>query len=106
MLTGTIQIHTCYGRTEVGVRILGLGPYPDTLQVQALGGLQPFTKVSPGGPYQDDSALVRTLQVHNIRIAPDPAQDGPQDAAPPEFPERAPDEHLEASYEDRTCLED
>ena len=40
------------------VEVLGKGPRPGTAWVHALNGLEPFTKISHGGPYQDSPSIV------------------------------------------------
>ena len=56
MVVGKITVSTCYGDAEIPVEVLGKGPRPGTAWVRALNGLEPFTKMSHGGPYQDDTS--------------------------------------------------
>ena len=57
MVTGEITVRTCYGDADIPVEIYAKGPRPGTVWVRALNNLAPFTKMSHGGPYQDDTAV-------------------------------------------------
>lgn len=128
MVVGKITVSSCYGDVEIPVEIRGKGPRPGTAWVTALNGLQPFTKISHGGPYQDDSAVVQTFSIREVHIVSDdgePATEAMQ-AEPVEetmliAPEiftpsiepdlvggrkvLAEDWFLESAYEERTCIE-
>ena len=66
MVVGRITIATCYGDADIPVELLGKGPRPGTAWVKALNGFQPFTKISHGGPYQDDTSIVPLLYVRDV----------------------------------------
>ena len=100
MVVGEITVSTCYGDTPIAVEILGKGPRPGTAWVKALGGLEPFTKMSHGGPYQDDTAVWHTHHLRNVHIENIDAQ-----LETEEQPEPAPDWFLEMAYEDRTYID-
>jgi len=68
MIKAEITISTCYGEAVIPVEVLGVGPRPGTAWVQALNGLEPFTKISHGGPFQDSSALVSIPRLRNVCI--------------------------------------
>jgi hypothetical protein len=102
MVVGMITISTCYGDADIPVEILGKGSNPGTARVRALNGMEPFTKMSHGGPYQDSKAVVFTQNLRNVRLEADPVEpDGeiPEVFLPPE------DWFLETAYEDRTFVE-
>ncbi len=115
MVVGTITIHTCCGQADIRVELLGKGPRPGTAWVQALDGRQPFTRLSHGGPYQDDTAIIPLPCVREVHLEADPEEkpEGEpeeeqaeiQEETEPVTPELAPDWFLESAYEDRTCLE-
>jgi hypothetical protein len=115
MVVGMIKVSTCYGDVDIPVEITGKGPRPGTAWVKALNGLQPFTKFSHGGPYQDDTAVVLTPNIRDIHQEPDLVEgnseqrlEKPVIETPILVPERfipAEDWFLESSYEDRTCIE-
>ncbi len=128
MVVGKITVSTCYGDAEIPVEIRGKGPRPGTAWVTALNGLQPFTKMSHGGPYQDDSAVVQTFSIREVRVVSDDGEPLPEATqaepveeamliAPKIFtPSKEPDLvvsrkvlaedwFLESAYEDRTYLE-
>ena len=44
------------------------GPRPGTVWVRALNNLNPFTKMSHGGPYQDDTAVWSIPHVRNVQV--------------------------------------
>ncbi len=102
MIVGEITVRTCYGDAAIAVEILGKGPRPGTTWVKALDGLQPFTKMSHGGPFQDDTSLWHTHHLRNVHIENSNSQ--PVDPLPETeaHPEPAPDWFLEMAYEDRT----
>ncbi len=107
MVVGKIIVATCYGDADIPVELLGKGPRPGTAWVKALNGLQPFTKISHGGPYQDDTSVVPLLYVRDVHIEKEPISEYEEETDVPDtnvtFP--APDWFLESSYEDRTYLE-
>lgn len=99
MIIATINIGTICGDQLVPVEVLKNGPRPNTAWVRALGGLQPFLKYSPGGPYQDDTSVVPTPHLRDVHLAEIfPAEDR-------KAPIRPADGFLEESYEDRTYIE-
>ncbi|MDD5371164.1 MAG: hypothetical protein PHQ40_18945 [Anaerolineaceae bacterium] len=104
MVVGMITIGTCYGDADIPVELLGKGPRPGTAWVKALGGLEPFTKISHGGPYQDDTLVVPLPFVRDVHLEKD-SDEGPgeEEAIKPNIP--APDWFLESAYEDRTYRE-
>ena len=111
MVVGMITVATCYGDADIPVELLGKGPRPGTAWVKALGGLQPFTKISHGGPYQDDTLVVPLPFVRDVHLERDPDEElGEEVAIKPNIP--APDRYipagdwfLESAYEDRTYSE-
>ena len=111
MVVGTITINTCCGEADIPVELLGRGPRPGTAWVQALDGLQPFTRLSHGGPYQDDTAVIPLPCVRDVHLEADPEEEAEEEQAETreeperEAPELAPDWFLESEYEDRTCIE-
>jgi hypothetical protein len=111
MVKAEITVATCYGDATIPVEVLGRGSRPGTARVRALNGLAPFTKMSHGGPYQDDSEMVQLRSLRDVRI--ENAEGGEAiealahlEAIEVEIPE--PDRQLpadwflEALYEDRT----
>lgn len=99
MIIATINIGTICGDQLVPVEVLKNGPRPNTAWVRALGGLQPFLKYSPGGPYQDDTSVVHIPHLRDVRLVERfPAEDR-------EARIRPSDRFLEESYEDHTCVE-
>ncbi len=103
MVVGMITIGTCYGDADVPVELLGKGPRPGTAWVKALGGLQPFTKISHGGPYQDDTLVIQLSLVRDVHLERESGEVFEEDAEGPKI--LAPDWFLETAYEDRTCNE-
>lgn len=114
MVKAEITIGTCYGDAIIPVEVLGKGPRPGTVWVRALNGLEPFTKISHGGPYQDSTTVVFIPHLRDVRVENDPeveqifetiaqgeleVQISPQDHLLPA------DWFLESAYEDRTCSE-
>ena len=74
MVVGKVTISTCYGVTDIPVEILGNGPHPGTTWVKALGGLEPFTKISHGGPYQESTAVVGIPSLREVHLEMDPEE--------------------------------
>lgn len=72
MVKAKITIGTCYGDADIPVEVLGKGPRPGTAWVRALDGLEPFTKNSHGGPFQDSTSLVLIPHLRDIQIESDP----------------------------------
>jgi len=128
MVVGMITVSTCYGDAEIPVEIRGKGPRPGTAWVTALNGLQPFTKMSHGGPYQDDSAVVQIFSIREVHVISgdgkplpevvhaEPVEEemliAPEIFTPSIEPDLvrsrkvlAEDWFLESAYEDRTCIE-
>ncbi len=100
MVVGMITIGTCYGDADIPVELLGKGPRPGTAWVKALNGLQPFTKISHGGPYQDDTIVIPLPLVREVHVEIEPGKE-PVEANKI----LAPDWFLESAYEDRTYSE-
>jgi hypothetical protein len=108
MVTARITVSTCYGDADISVEVLGKGPRPGTAWVKALDGLQPFTKMSHGGPYQDDTAVVLIPHLRDVHLELDPVEERSEEIIEqPEVrvPILAPDWFLESAYEDRTFIE-
>jgi hypothetical protein len=115
MVVGMIQVITGYGTADIPVEINGKGPRPGTVWVTALNGLQPFTKISHGGPYQDNTAVVLIPSIWDIHLEPDPEEIQTELATEDRIkanallaPDRSIPEgdwFLESAYEDRTCIE-
>ena len=108
MVTARITVGTCYGDADIPVEVLGKGPRPGTAWVKALDGLQPFTKMSHGGPYQDNTAVVLIPNLRDVHLESDPDEGQVEEVI--EHPEvrvpiLTPDWFLETAYEDRTCIE-
>ena len=76
MILGTITISTCYGQATLPVEVLGKGPRPATAWVQALDGLEPFTKFSHGGPFQSSTEVFHLASIHDIHVQVEP---GPEE---------------------------
>ena len=74
MIFGTITINTCYGEANLSVEVLGEGPRPGTAWVKALGGLEPFTRISHGGPFQSNTAIFPMASIRNLFVQKDPAR--------------------------------
>ena len=102
MVIGEITVSTCYGDCNIPVEILGKGPRPGTAWVRALNGLTPFTRMSHGGPYQDDTAVWHIPRLRNVHIEIAEEELVEVDLQPVQQPEPAPDWFLEMAYEDRT----
>ena len=111
MVVGTITINTCCGQADIPVELLGKGPRPGTAWVQALDGRQPFTKISHGGPYQDDTVVVPLPFLRDVHCVEDPGEEPDEEQEEileepePKNTELAPDWFLESEYEDRTYIE-
>jgi len=75
MVKAKITIGTCYGDADIPVEVLGKGPRPGTAWVRALDGLEPFTKNSHGGPYQDSTSIVLIPHLRDIQIESDPVEE-------------------------------
>ncbi len=108
MVVGKITLQTEYGDAEIPVEVLGKGPRPGTAWVRALNNLEPFTKMSHGGPYQDDTSVVSIPLLREVHVEMETSET-PVDTEPAvtaiEMPTPAPDWFLEMAYEDRTYLE-
>ncbi len=104
MLIGKITIDTCYGRTRIEVQLCGKGPRPGSVWVKALGGLEPFTKISHGGPYQANVEIVSLEAIEDLHLeaSKNQSQSG-QASQRREIPNPAflLDWFLEGAYEDR-----
>jgi hypothetical protein len=115
MVVGMITHYGCYGDTDIPVELLGKGPRPGTAWVKALGGLHPFTKLSHGGPYQDDTLVIPLQCVRGVHLEKDPDEElgeGITEELVTKVPIPAPDRYilaedwfLESIYEDRTVGE-
>ena len=108
MVVGMITVATCYGDADIPVELLGKGPRPGTAWVKALDGLQPFTKISHGGPYQDDKVVIPLLFVRDVHLEKDPDDELIKEITEEPVikgPIPAPDWFLESAYEDRTGVE-
>ena len=108
MVVGKITLQTEYGNAEILVEVLGKGPRPGTAWVRALNGLEPFTKMSHGGPYQDDTSVVGIPSLREVHIEVEPAEvvvEPEPEETSVEMPTRAPDWFLEMAYEDRTNID-
>ncbi len=104
MVVGRITITTCYGVATIPVELLGKGSRPGMVRIKALGGLQPFTKISHGGPYQDDTLVIPLPFVRDVHLERDPDEELDEEFnEEPKIP--APDWFLESAYEDRTAGE-
>ena len=111
MVVGMITIGTCYGDADIPVELLGKGPRPGTAWVKALNGMQPFTKISHGGPFQDDTIVISLPFVRDIHLEKDPDEESGEEIngdtkiiVPIPAPDRyilAEDWFLESAYEDR-----
>lgn len=69
MVVATITVSGHTGLLDIAVEVLGKGPHPGTAWVQALNGLQPFTRHTHGGPCQEDCAVVSIARLRNVRMA-------------------------------------
>ena len=114
MVKAEITLGTCYGDAVIPIEILGKGPRPGTAWVRALNGLEPFTKISHGGPYQDSTSVVLIPHLRDVRIESDPdkkldeepVQENGIEVQFPTSDQHVPaDWFLESAYEDRTCAE-
>ena len=122
MVKAEITVGTCYGDVVIPVEVLGKGPRPGTAWVRALNGLEPFTKISHGGPFQDSTSIVLIPHLREVHIEKDPdesieeelfQEDGIEVQLPisekriPVEDRKIPveDWFLESAYEDRTFIE-
>jgi len=114
MVKAEITIGTCYGDAIIPVEVLGKGPRPGTAWVRALNGLEPFTKNSHGGPYQDNTAVVFIPHLRDVHVENDLEEEPICEPIAQEELEgkRTPQDHvlpadwfLESAYEDRTYSE-
>lgn len=122
MIKAEITVGTCYGDVVIPVEVLGKGPRPGTAWVRALNGLEPFTKISHGGPFQDSTSIVLIPHLREVHIEKDPdesieeelLQEDGIEVQLPISEERIPvedrnipveDWFLESAYEDRTFIE-
>ena len=122
MVKAEITVGTCYGDVVIPVEVLGKGPRPGTAWVRALNGLEPFTKISHGGPFQDSTSIVLIPHLREVHIEKDPdesleeellQEDGIEVQLPiskkriPVADRNIPveDWFLESAYEDRTFIE-
>jgi len=90
MITAEMSLNTCYGETTIQVEILAKGPRTGTAWVRALHGLEPFTKISHGGAYQDSTALVSLPTLRQVCI-----QHGSQSDPCLSLPDELPGEDLD-----------
>ena len=122
MVKAEITVGTCYGDVVIPIEVLGKGPRPGTAWVRALNGLEPFTKISHGGPYQDSTSIVLTPHLREVHIEKDPDEDQDEELTQENgieiqfpIPEQyisamnqdilVEDWFLEGAYEDRTIIE-
>lgn len=108
MVIARITVSTCYGDADIPVEVLGKGPRSGTAWVKALDGLQPFTKMSHGGPYQDNTTVVMIPHLRDVHLESDSVEGRTEeiiDKPDIRIPILAPDWFLESAYEDRTCIE-
>ena len=75
-------------------RFMPKGPRSGTVWVRALNNLTPFTKMSHGGPYQDDTALWYIPHVRNVQVVAEEEQLLAVDLTPVEQVEPAPDRKI------------
>ena len=103
MVVGMITIATCYGEADIPVELMGKGPRPGTAWVTALDGLQPFTKISHGGPCQDATIVVPLAFVRDVHLETEPGEAVVDITEEPviKAPIPALDWFLESAYEDR-----
>jgi hypothetical protein len=111
MVKAEITVGTCYGDAIIPVEVVRYGSRPGTVWVQALGGLNPFTRMSHGGPYQDSMAIVLIPNLRDVHIEEDGKvlpevkalqEMGIEVQPQPEAQPLPPDWFLESAYEDRT----
>jgi hypothetical protein len=74
MVKAEITVGTCYGDVVIPVEVLKKGSRPGTAWVRALNGLEPFTKTSQGGPFQDSTSIVLIPHLREVHIEKDPEQ--------------------------------
>lgn len=70
MIKAEITVGTQYGNVDIPVEVYAIGPRPGTAWVRALNGLEPFLKMSHGGPFQDSTSVVLVPQLRNIQVIP------------------------------------
>jgi hypothetical protein len=75
MIKAEMTISTCYGNALIPVAVIGRGPRLGTVWVRALNGLEPFTKASHGGPYQDSISVVLIPNIRDIHFENDPEKE-------------------------------
>ena len=75
MIKAEITIGTCYGNAVIPVEVFATGPRPGTAWVRALNNLEPFTKNSHGGPYQDSISVVLIPHLRDVHIESDPDEE-------------------------------
>ena len=111
MVKAEITIGTCYGDAVIPVEVVGKGPRHGTVWVRALNGLEPFTKNSHGGPYQDNTTVVYIPHLRVVRVEMDPGeepineptrQEALETPIPTVDPALPADWFLESEYENRT----
>jgi hypothetical protein len=115
MVIGRITISTCNGNADIPVEILGKGPRPGTAWVKALEGLHPFTRMSHGGPCQENTAVILIPSLRGVHLEQDAVDEQVEEITKKpviETPILAPDRYLpagdwflESAYEDRTFIE-
>jgi hypothetical protein len=114
MVKAEITIGTCYGNAIIPVEVVGKGPRPGTVWVRALNGLEPFSKNSHGGPYQDSTTVIFIPHLRDVHVENDPEVEPIcETIAPGELEVQiSPQDHLlpldwflESAYEDRTWSE-
>jgi hypothetical protein len=112
MVTGEINMSTCYGEAVIPVELLDIGPRPGTVWVRALNGLEPFTRVSHGGPFQDDTVVWSIPKVLNVHTEDEEEHSVEVDLEQSVQPELESDQaipvddwFLEMAYEDRTYID-
>jgi hypothetical protein len=100
MVKAKITIGTCYGDADIPVEVMGKGPRPGTAWVRALNGLEPFTKISHGGPYQDSSSIVLIPHLRDVHVEEDMADQNEELALQNgiEFHLPTADQHLPADW--------
>lgn len=103
MIKAEITVGTCYGDVVIPVEVLGKGPRPGTAWVHALNGLEPFTKISHGGPYQDSTSIVLIPHLREVHIEKDPDEDREEDLPQEngiEIQVPIPEQHIPAMNQD------
>jgi hypothetical protein len=72
MIVGMISVTTYSCDAFIPVEMLGKAPRPGTTWVKALDGSQPFTKISHGGPFQDDTIIILQFFVRDVHLEKEP----------------------------------